>query len=76
MSIAFPGERKQVSIVESQEEEKGAARRRREKFQRQDTPLHPPCVRYSRQQGQALSKLLEAAGTFLGNTEAIFCHSH
>ena len=47
MSIAFPGERKQVSIVESQEEEKGAARRRREKFQRQDTPLHPHCVRYS-----------------------------
>ena len=64
MSIAFPGERKQVSIVESQEEEKGAARRRREKFQRQDTPLHPPCVRYSRQQAAGPGTLQIAGGSW------------
>ena len=45
----MPGDKKQVSIVESidgeQERSARAARKKREKFKRQDTPLHPHCVR-------------------------------
>merc|ERR1712106_641960 len=35
------GDKKQVSIVESNELLDESARKRREKFKRQDTPLHP-----------------------------------
>lgn len=48
ISASFLGEKKQVSIVESldgEQERRTAARKKREKFKRQDTPLHPHCVR-------------------------------
>ena len=39
------GDKKQVSIVENVEHENQNAKRKREKFKRQDTPLHPYSVR-------------------------------
>lgn len=39
------GDRKQVSIVEDEELLKQNAKKKREKFKRQDTPLHPHSIR-------------------------------
>ena len=39
------GDRKQVSIVEDEEVVKQNAKKKREKFKRQDTPLHPHSIR-------------------------------
>ena len=44
INVKLTGEKKQVSIVESAEQE-DCAKKRREKLQRQDTPLHPHSVR-------------------------------
>ena len=46
MFISDFGDRKQVSIVEDEDMVKQNARKKREKFKRQDTPLHPHSIRW------------------------------
>ena len=48
MNSAYSGlsEKKQVSIVEHIDPQELCAKKKREKFKRQDTPLHPHSIRF------------------------------
>ena len=46
ISFLSVGDKKQVSIVENVETENQNAKKKREKFKRQDTPLHPYSIRW------------------------------